>query len=198
MSTTFPGLDVLRGSRYCDRLVVGVSGAVSASVVPLFLTTARMGFAREVRVFMTEHATRFVTPFAIHTAAGSEPVIDQFRNGELLVPHIEALSGADAMVVVPATANLLAKAAHGIGDDAVTTALLAARCPVVFVPSMNEAMWEHPAVSGNVATLRGRGHRVTDPELGIEVATMQLMLGAMPDFSSIFAVLWEALQRPPS
>jgi phosphopantothenoylcysteine synthetase/decarboxylase len=192
---SFPGLDLLGGSRYCDRLVVGVSGAVSATVVPLFLTAARLGFAGEVRVFMTANATRFTTPFAIRSAAGTEPVFDLFGTGELRVPHIEALAGAGAMVILPATANLLAKAAHGIGDDAVTTALLAATCPVIFVPSMNETMWRQPAVEDNVALLRARGHRVVDPGVGIEVATMQVALGAMPDFTTIFAAIWEAMQQ---
>src|SRR5204862_8358158 len=94
------------------------------------------------------------------------------------------------LVVAPATANVLAKAAHGIADDFLTTLLLAARAPVLMVPAMDGGMWEHPAVAANVATLRGRGVTVLEPDTGALASGLRGQ-GRFPDIDDIV----EALQR---
>ena len=103
--------------------------------------------------------------------------------------------GADLVVVAPATADLLAKAAHGLADDLLTNTLLTARCPVVFAPAMHTEMWEHPATRANVATLRERGAIVIDPAVG-RLTGADTGPGRLPDPAEIFEVCRRVLRRP--
>ena len=101
---------------------------------------------------------------------------------------------ADLVVVAPATADLLAKAAHGLADDLLTNTLLTARCPVVFAPAMHTEMWEHPATQANVATLRSRGVVVIEPAEG-RLTGADTGKGRLPDPAEIFALVREVLAR---
>src|SRR6202043_2467951 len=106
------------------------------------------------------------------------------------VEHVALAERARALVVAPATANLLAKAAHGMADDFLTTLLLAARCPVLLVPAMDGGMWDHAAVTANVATLRERGVTVLEPDAGA-LASGLSGRGRLPEVETIL----EALER---
>ena len=106
------------------------------------------------------------------------------------VEHVALAERAHALIVAPATANLLAKAAHGIADDFLTTLLLAARCPVLMAPAMDGGMWDHAAVAANVATLRGRGVTVLEPDAGA-LASGLSGRGRLPEVDAIV----EALER---
>jgi phosphopantothenoylcysteine decarboxylase / phosphopantothenate---cysteine ligase len=146
------------------RIVVGVSGGIAAykacSVVRQ-LTEA----GHHVRVVPTESALRFVGAATFEALSG-EPVHTGVFEDVPDVPHVQIGKFADLVVVAPATADVLARAAHGRADDLLTATLLTARCPVLFAPAMHTEMWLHPATADNVATLRRRGAVVLEPASG--------------------------------
>jgi phosphopantothenoylcysteine decarboxylase/phosphopantothenate--cysteine ligase len=146
------------------RIVVGVSGGIAAykacSVVRQ-LTEA----GHHVRVVPTESALRFVGAATFEALSG-EPVHTGVFEDVPDVPHVQIGKAADLVVVAPATADVVARAAHGRADDLLTATLLTARCPVLFAPAMHTEMWLHPATVENVATLRRRGTVVLEPASG--------------------------------
>jgi len=146
------------------RIVLGVSGGVAAYKAVLLLRLLREQGHR-VRVVPTASALRFVGAPTWEALSG-EPATDQVFEDVEHVPHVALGQGADLVVVAPATADLLARAAAGRADDLLTSTLLTARCPVVMAPAMHTEMWEHPATVANVATLRARGVHVVEPASG--------------------------------
>jgi phosphopantothenoylcysteine decarboxylase/phosphopantothenate--cysteine ligase len=148
------------------ELILGVSGSIAAyKAVLLLRELTRLGAA--VTVCLTEHGARFVGPLTFRTLSGRPVLTDLFDPQSAdAVEHVALAERAHALIVAPATANVLAKAAHGIADDFLTTLLLAARCPVLVAPAMDGGMWEHPAVTANVALLRQRGVTVLEPDVG--------------------------------
>ncbi|WP_194522623.1 bifunctional phosphopantothenoylcysteine decarboxylase/phosphopantothenate synthase [Cellulosimicrobium sp. JZ28] len=146
------------------RIVLGVSGGVAAYKAVLLLRLLREQGHR-VRVVPTASALRFVGAPTWEALSG-EPATDQVFEDVEHVPHVALGQGADLVVVAPATADLLARAAAGRADDLLTSTLLTARCPVVMAPAMHTEMWEHPATVANVATLRARGVHVIEPASG--------------------------------
>jgi phosphopantothenoylcysteine decarboxylase/phosphopantothenate--cysteine ligase len=146
------------------RVVLGVAGGIAAyKAVELLRQLTETG--HDVRVVPTESALEFVgapTWAALSGKRVSTSTWDDVHE----VPHVRIGQEADLVVVAPATANLIAKAAHGLADDLLTNTLLTARCPVVLAPAMHTEMWEHPATQANVATLRARGVLVVEPAVG--------------------------------
>src|SRR5262245_50626509 len=121
----------------------------------------------KVRVVLTQAAQQFITPLTLQTLSGNPVSTDTFDlTQESEIGHIQLADAADAVVVAPATANVIAKLAHGMADDLLTTVLLATRAPVIVAPAMNVHMWEHPTVQENLATLVARGVRVVGPASG--------------------------------
>ncbi len=139
------------------RVLVGIGGGISAyKVVEVVRRLIRRG--AEVRVMMTRAATRFVHPTTFAAISGRRVGLEMFsETGRAEVDHLELPHWAEVVLVAPATADLIAKMSAGIADDLVTTALLAARAPVIIAPAMNMSMWEHPATQANIGTLEGRG-----------------------------------------
>jgi phosphopantothenoylcysteine decarboxylase/phosphopantothenate--cysteine ligase len=127
-------------------------------------------------------------------ALSGKPVATDVWSGVHEVPHVRIGQSADLVVVAPATADVLAKAAHGIADDLLTNTLLTARCPVVFAPAMHTEMWEHPATQANVATLRSRGVVVIEPAEG-RLTGKDTGKGRLPDPDEIFALATQVLAR---
>lgn len=147
-------------------IVLGVSGGIACYKAADLVRQLRAGGAR-VQVVMTHHAREFVAPLTFQTLSGQPVATELFDlTEESQIGHIRLADGADAVVLAPATANLIAKAAHGLGDDLLTTVLLATRAAVLVAPAMNVHMWEHPLVQANVATLRELGWRVIEPTSG--------------------------------
>jgi len=148
------------------RVLIAVGGGIAAVKVPeLIRGLVRAGHA--VRCATTRHATEFVAPLALQVLSGESVRTDLFDpEQEGRIDHIALADWADAVVVAPATADLLAKMAAGLADDLVSTLLLATRAPVLVAPSMNVNMWRHAATQANVATLRERGVRFVGPESG--------------------------------
>lgn len=146
------------------RILLGVSGGIAAYKAVLLLRLLReQGHA--VRVVPTASALRFVGAPTFEALSG-EPVTSEVFDDVEHVQHVALGQGADLVVVAPATADLLSRAATGRADDLLTSTLLAARCPVVMAPAMHTEMWQHPATQANVATLRERGVHVMDPASG--------------------------------
>ena len=148
------------------RVLLAVSGGIAAYKVPeLVRVLDRAGYA--VRCALTGAATRFVSPLVLQTLT-REPVrsdlLDPGEEGQ--IGHIDLADQADAVLVAPATAHLLARMAAGLADDLVTTLLLATRAPILVAPAMNVNMWEHPATQANLATLAARGVRFVGPDAG--------------------------------
>jgi len=159
----------------------GIAAYKAAELARLFI---RAGYP--VQVVMTAAATKFITPLTFETITGNKVALDLFGGPiEGRVRHISLADGAEIMVVAPASANTLAKMAHGIADNLLTTLFLAVRCPVVLVPSMNEAMYAHPAVQKNIQMLRDMGCHIMEPEAG-ELACGVVGKGRLPDPSDIF------------
>jgi phosphopantothenoylcysteine decarboxylase/phosphopantothenate--cysteine ligase len=147
-------------------VVVGVSGGIAAykAAELVRLLSAR---GAQIRVMMTRNAQEFITPLTFQTLSGNPVATHTFDlTQESQIGHIQLADSADAIVIAPATADIIAKAAAGIADDIVTTVLLAARCPIAFAPAMNVNMYGHPAVTDNLARLAGRGVRIIDPGEG--------------------------------
>lgn len=174
------------------ELILGVTGSIAAyKAVYLLRELTRLGAG--VTVCLTEHARAFVGPLTFRTLSGRPVLTDLFDPQTAdAVEHVALAERAHAVLVAPATANLLAKAAHGIADDFLTTLLLAARGPVVIAPTMDGGMWEHPAVVANVATLRARGVTVLEPDAGA-LASGLAGKGRFPEVDAIVEALLSAL-----
>ena len=146
------------------QVVLGVAGGIAAyKAVELLRQLTETG--HDVRVVPTESALQFVGA-PTWAALSGHPVTASTWDSVHEVPHVRIGQDADLVVVAPATASLLAKAAHGIADDLLTNTLLTARCPVLMAPAMHTEMWEHPATQANVTVLRSRGVLVLDPAVG--------------------------------
>ncbi|WP_157987421.1 flavoprotein [Jiangella endophytica] len=168
------------------RILLGAGGSVAAATMPQTAAALRLGAGVQLRVVTTPAAATFVTPAPLAAAAGHAVYTDG-RTGDLIVPHVELAAWADLVLVMPATADLLAQAALGLAPNLLTTVLLAATCPVVMVPAMNAAMWAKPAVRRNVATLRADGVGVLDPVDGVSLGDGSVGPGAMPAPAQVLA-----------
>ena len=147
------------------RVLLAVCGGIAAYKACEVLRALQKAGC-EVRVTMTEDATRFVGPVTFEALSGAPVATSLYGYPGSAIPHIELAEWADAAVAVPATANALAKMACGIADDCLTTTLLACSCPVLVAPGMNVHMWRNAATQSNVATLRERGVRFVGPDSG--------------------------------
>jgi phosphopantothenoylcysteine decarboxylase/phosphopantothenate--cysteine ligase len=174
-------------------IVLGVGGGIAAyKAADLLRKLTEAG--HEVRVVPTAAALQFVGA-STWAALSHHPVASDVWTGAEDVPHVQLGRQAELVVVAPATADLLARAAHGLADDLLTNTLLTARCPVLFVPAMHTEMWEHRATVDNVATLRHRGAVVLEPATGRLTGT-DTGKGRLPEPEEI-ARLAELLLRNP-
>ena len=175
------------------RVLLGVGGGIAAyKVCELLRRFTESGY--RVRVVPTAAALRFVGA-PTWAALSGEPVATEVFTDVHEVPHVRLGREADLVVVAPATADLLARAAAGLADDLLTNALLTARCPVLYAPAMHTEMWEHPATVANVATLRSRGATVLDPAVG-RLTGPDTGPGRLPEPPEIFEAAVAMLRRP--
>lgn len=149
-----------------QTVVVGVSGGIAAYKSAYLVSALKKHCS--VHVIMTENALEFVSALTFETLSGNVVITGTFeRTGEFDVKHVSLAQKADVFIVAPATANVIAKAASGIADDMLTTTLLAAKCPVIFAPAMNTAMYEDEATKDNIRVLKERGYYVMDAGEGL-------------------------------
>lgn len=146
------------------RILLGVSGSIAACKAADLASRLTKAGAR-VDAILTAAASRFVTPLTFQSLTGRPAPADLWSE-EAHILHVGLADGADLLVVAPATADILAKLAHGLADDLLTVTALAARCPLLVAPAMDAGMFEHPAVQANLATLRARGATVIGPADG--------------------------------
>lgn len=148
------------------KIVLGVTGGIAVyKAVDLVSRLRKQGC--QVRVVMTEHAQQFVTPLTFKEISGNQVAVSMWSsNQEFNVEHIALANWADAFVVAPATANIIAKMAYGLADDLLSTTLLAAQAPIIICPAMNTGMYENPATQENIAKLVSRGVSVMPPAVG--------------------------------
>ena len=173
-------------------IVVGVCGGIAAyKAAELVSSLHKRGY--QIEVIMTEAAQQLVAPLTFRTLSANPVRTAMFREhaGEN-VEHVALADRADLLVVVPATANMIGKVAHGIADDLLSTTIMAAACPVLFVPAMNVRMWENPIVQENVAHLREHGYAVLDPADGY-LACGTTGKGRLPELAEIEAAVLAVL-----
>jgi phosphopantothenoylcysteine decarboxylase/phosphopantothenate--cysteine ligase len=174
------------------RVVLGVSGGIAAyKAAELLRRFTESG--HDVTVVPTAAALRFVGA-PTWAALSGKPVSTDVWTDVHEVPHVRIGQSADLVVVAPATADLLAKAAHGLADDLLTNTMLTARCPVLYAPAMHTEMWEHPATQDNVATLRRRGAVVVEPAEG-RLTGADTGKGRFPEPTEIFELARDLLAR---
>jgi phosphopantothenoylcysteine decarboxylase/phosphopantothenate--cysteine ligase len=173
--------------------VLGVAGGVAAyKAADLLRKLVESG--HDVQVVPTESALRFVGA-PTWAALSHHPVAADVWTDADQVPHVQLGRAAELVVVAPATADLLARAAQGLADDLLTNTLLTARCPVLFAPAMHTEMWEHPATAENVATLRRRGAVVLEPAIG-RLTGAETGKGRLPEPAEIAQLAELLLTRP--
>lgn len=161
------------------RVLVGISGGIAAYKMADTVSMLVKAGA-EVDVIMTKNATEFITPLTFETLTKKRCVVDTFaRDFQYDVAHISLAKAADIILIAPATADVIAKMAHGIADDMLTTTVLAARCKKLIAPSMNTAMLENPITRDNIETLKKYGFEMIEPDSG-RLACGDLGKGKLP------------------
>ena len=166
------------------RIILGVSGSIAAyKSCDLARMFVKNGF--DVTTVLTANACRLVTPLTFATLTGNESYTDMWQNNNYEMGHISLKENASLLVVAPASANIIAKCAHGIADDLLSTTFLSVSCNVLFAPAMNPAMWANAATRDNVEILKRRGIFFCGPESGI-VACGDEGNGKMSDVGKIY------------
>ena len=184
-----PGSRSDEGALRGARVLLGVSGGIACyKAVEVARLLGRRG--ARVQVVMTQAATRFVGTITFSSLTHRIAYTDLFEEEDRVL-HVRLAREADLVLVAPATANLIAKIAHGISDDLLSALLLTATCPVVVAPAMHTEMWEHPATRANIDTLRARGVTIVDPEEG-ELAGGDEGVGRLAEPASIVAAVAES------
>ena len=174
------------------RVILGVGAGIAAyKACELLRLLTESGY--RVRVVPTPDALRFVGE-ATWAALSGEPVTTDVWSGVSEVPHVRLGQSADLVLVAPATADLLARAAAGMAGDLLTATLLTARCPVLYAPAMHTEMWEHPATQANVSVLRSRGAVVLEPAVG-RLTGADSGAGRLPEPPEIFAAAVRLLEN---
>ncbi len=174
--------------------MLGVCGSIAA-YKGADLCSKLVQAGHDVTVVMTKAATNLVGPLTFSALTGKAVAVDPWdRPEDVRVEHIALADRAELVVVAPATGNFLAKAAHGIADDMLTSTLLAVTCPVLVAPAMNVRMWNHPAVKRNLAAVRELGYEVIEPDAGF-LACGDVGRGRLAETATILGRVEAALSR---
>ena len=161
-------------------VVLGISGSIAAYKIA-YLASALKKLHADVEVIMTENATQFITPVTFESLTGNKCLVDTFdRNFKFSVEHIALAKRADIFMLAPATANVIAKVAHGLADDMLTTTFLACKCPKYISPAMNTQMFENPITQDNLKICQSYGMHVIQPACGY-LACGDTGAGKMPE-----------------
>ena len=171
------------------KILIGITGGIAAYKIPELIRLIKKS-GSESEIILTPSAEKFVTAMTIETLSGRKVFSDS--NFGSSIPHIKLTEWAEVFVIAPCTANTLAKIAHGIADNLLTSAVIVAKCPVVIFPAMNANMYENPATQSNIATLKSRGLRVIEPSSG-ELACGVSGKGRMPEPREIMHEIFRAL-----
>lgn len=175
------------------RVVLGVSGGVAA-YKSVYLARRLVEAGAELKVVMTQAATRFVGPQSFAAVTGQHPVADLFA-ADSVSPHTELARWAELVIVAPATAATLSRLANGLSDEVLSATLLATRAPILVAPAMHTEMWEHPATQRNMERIAADGHSVVGPEPG-ELAGGDIGMGRVAEPEEIVRAASSLLERP--
>ncbi|HEY0081207.1 MAG TPA: bifunctional phosphopantothenoylcysteine decarboxylase/phosphopantothenate synthase, partial [Pyrinomonadaceae bacterium] len=179
------------------RVALGVSGGIAAYKAAEILRGLQRAGCR-VRVAMTEHATRMITPLTFRALSGEHVVVDDYApDNPDPIAHITFSQTVELFLVAPATANIIAKFANGVADDFLTSTYLASTAPVVVAPAMNTTMWRHPATVRNLRRLRDDGVHIIEPDAG-EMACGTFGPGRLSEPERIVAAVLAILERQPA
>ncbi len=182
---------MLKGKTVLLGVTGGIAAYKSASLASMLVKAGA-----EVRVLMTENAKNFINPITFESLTGHKCVSDTFdRNFEFQVEHIALAKKADIVMIAPATANVIAKLAHGIADDMLTTTVLACRCPKLIAPAMNTAMYENPVTQDNMKLLVKYGMEIIEPASGY-LACGDTGTGKMPEPETLMEYIYRYLAFP--
>lgn len=174
------------------HIVLGVTGSIAAYKIAS-LASMLVKQKADVTVIMTPNATNFINPITFESLTGNKCLVDTFdRNFEFQVEHVSLAKQTDVFLVAPASANVIAKAAHGIADDMLTTTLLACTCPKIFAPAMNTRMYQNPILQDNMKTLTDYGMEVIVPASGY-LACGDTGEGKMPQPEVLYEYIVKAL-----
>ncbi len=175
-------------------IVLGVTGGIACFKAAALASMLKKQHA-DVQVIMTENATKFVTPLTFEQLTGNKALVDTFdRNFAHSVEHIAVADRADFVLIAPATANVIAKLAHGLADDMLTTTVLACRCPKAISPAMNTGMYENPVTQDNIALLRHYGWEIVEPSTG-HLACGAEGKGRLPEPEDLLEVVLHAVSH---
>jgi phosphopantothenoylcysteine decarboxylase/phosphopantothenate--cysteine ligase len=175
-------------------VVLGITGSVAAYKAADIASKLTQAGAR-VEAVMTEAATKFITPLTLRSITGRPVVTDMFElTSEFSIEHVALAEAADVMVIAPATANVIAKLAGGISDDALTCTVLATEAPIIIAPAMHASMFQNPVTQQNLARLKARGFTVVGPERGW-LASGEIGLGRLADTDKIIDTINKVLSR---
>ncbi len=176
-------------------VLLGVTGGIAA-YKSASLASKLVKAGAEVRVIMTEHATNFINPITFESLTGHKCIVDTFdRNFEFQVEHVALAKKADVIMIAPATANIMAKLAHGLADDMLTTTVLASNAPKIIAPAMNTAMYENPLTQHNMELLRQYDMEVITPASGY-LACGDTGAGKMPEPEDLYEYILKAIAYP--
>ncbi len=174
------------------HIVLGVTGSIAAYKIASLASMLAKKHA-DVTVIMTRNATNFINPITFESLTGNKCLVDTFdRNFEFQVEHVSLAKQTDVFLMAPASANVIAKAAHGIADDMLTTTLLACTCPKIFAPAMNTRMYQNPVVQDNMEILKRYGMEVITPADGY-LACGDTGAGKMPEPEVLYEAIVKAL-----
>ena len=174
------------------HIVLGVSGSIAAYKIAS-LASMLMKRQADVTVIMTQNATNFIHPITFESLTGNKCLVDTFdRNFQHSVEHVSLAKQTDVILVAPASANVIATAAHGIADDMLTTTLLACQCPKIVAPAMNTRMYHNPVVQDNLKILEKYGMEVVTPDSGY-LACGDTGEGKMPEPEALYEAIVKAL-----
>lgn len=175
-------------------MILGITGGIAAYKMATVASSLRKTGA-QVHVIMTKNAVEFITPLTFETLTNHRCTVDTFdRNFQYDVAHISLAKAADLILVAPATANVIAKLAHGLADDMLTTTVLAARCPKLVAPAMNTAMLENPITQDNLKTLSRYGFQIIQPAVGM-LACKDVGSGKLPEPEALVDAVIRELAR---
>ena len=175
-------------------VLLGITGGIAAYKMANVASALRKTGA-EVHCILTQNATQFITPLTFETLSNNRCIVDTFdRNFQYDVAHVSLAKKADVILIAPATANVIAKLAHGLADDMLTTTVLASRCPKLIAPAMNTAMLENPATQENLATLRRYGFTVIEPATGM-LACKDVGSGKLPEPEVLCEEIYRVIGR---
>ena len=176
-------------------VLLGVSGGIAA-YKSASLASRLVKAGAQVRVIMTENATNFINPITFESLTGHKCIVDTFdRNFEFKVEHVALAKKADLIMIAPATANVMAKLAHGMADDMLTTTVLASNAPKIIAPAMNTAMYENPLTQHNMDLLSQYGFEVITPASGY-LACGDTGAGKMPEPEELYEYILKAIACP--